>query len=241
MHRSILGLVFLTAACSATGPTGNNSGFLTGVNSETIYTSAGRQSPGAGEDERIARVTRSVFSAAAELCGQGTLGNSAAPAGKPIAGAVCAMPIVVTQSGNIVASTNGERVRISKGFIDLTGSDDELAFVIAHEMAHILLRHKVKLGDGDRRAQEHEADTLALYIAIRAGYDGSTSIGILPRLAGFLRNDTVDSRHPTFSDRQSRLTAQVSRIYSIAGMPAAARRQMAANEIVGRFYSDAAQ
>jgi hypothetical protein len=239
LRHSILGLAFLAAACSAGDPSGNDRAPIA-ANTHDFASTGTALAARSADDERVARVRKMLFEAAAELCRRAAQAGAAPPPGDAASGAACAMPVVVNPSGNVFASTNGERVRISKGFVGFTETDDELAFVLAHEMAHVLLRHRVSLGDGERRNQEHEADTLGLYIAIRAGYDGRTALGVLPRLASFLRNDAGDSRYPGFAERHQRLIAQVARMNGLAAAAKATRRQLAAGEIVARVVSDAA-
>ena len=111
---------------------------------------------------------------------------------------------------------------------------DQMAFVIAHEVAHIHLGHARKrswanalmnvaplanplLGAGLRmlfdlaytREQEFEADNLAVKLLARAGYAPSASIALLERLvvASAPGNvvSTLMSTHPPVNERVSQL------------------------------------
>lgn len=85
----------------------------------------------------------------------------------PVTG--CAYPVQTVPDGKLNASADGRRVSISTELAAFTADDDELAVVIAHELAHNVLRHPPRtLG---ARRQEREADRLGLYLAARAGYD----------------------------------------------------------------------
>lgn len=85
----------------------------------------------------------------------------------------CAWPVQVETSTRLYAASDGVRVAVSSALADFARRDDDLAFIIAHEMAHNLRRpHET----GDRRgsrAREIEADRGGLILAARAGYDTS--------------------------------------------------------------------
>lgn len=64
---------------------------------------------------------------------------------------------------------------ISTEFIRSLEHEAEFAFVVAHEIAHLALNHydqnTSSLTPHERQTLEHEADTSALLMVIRAGYD----------------------------------------------------------------------
>ncbi|RDE05561.1 peptidase M48 family protein [Sphingomonas aracearum] len=82
------------------------------------------------------------------------------------------------------ASANGEMVQIGSRFLD--GDDDALAVIVAHELAHNILRHTERLkaagvnmgllselgrsGKLNRRTED-EADELSVALLFNAGYD----------------------------------------------------------------------
>lgn len=110
----------------------------------------------------------------------------------------CAYSIELGNADNVNAYDDGRRVLITRGMLNFTRSDDELAYVLAKEMAHNILQHAAKqkqintVGDiidnlvrvhpdmtsmagmGGIRPMPQEldvaADTLALYMVARAGY-----------------------------------------------------------------------
>lgn len=88
----------------------------------------------------------------------------------------CATRFAVDPAGGLNASADGTYVRVTTGLVDFAGGDDALALILAHEMAHNILRHRERLAAGGRgparvRATEEEADRLALYLMARAGFD----------------------------------------------------------------------
>jgi Zn-dependent protease with chaperone function len=117
---------------------------------------------------------------------------------------------------------------------------DQMAFVLAHEMAHVHLGHARErslanglmtvaplanplLGVGlgmlfDRaysREQEFEADRWAVRLSARAGYVPSASIALLERLAGGEAPSNLVSEmlgtHPPIKDRLQHLSEAIRR------------------------------
>lgn len=82
-------------------------------------------------------------------------------------------------------------VVISRGLLASTGSDDEVAFVIAHEISHIIARDQMGpvakltgLSDpADLQLGELRADASAISFMKKAGYSPEASIGMLKRLS----------------------------------------------------------
>jgi hypothetical protein len=80
------------------------------------------------------------------------------------------------------AGADGERVRITTGMMAFAGSEDELAAVVAHELAHNLLGHRARL-DGIKRGKtkailetEEEADRLSVWLMANAGFDPTAAL-----------------------------------------------------------------
>ncbi|PPR78450.1 MAG: Beta-barrel assembly-enhancing protease [Alphaproteobacteria bacterium MarineAlpha2_Bin1] len=140
----------------------------------------------------------------------------------------------------------GGYIYLTRGLITLCRSESELAFVIAHEMAHVLARHTAQRHSRDilgkigatiigasidsvvaedlghfvnnltiarfSRANELEADSLAIKYLIKSGYDPGASSDFLSTLIelkqyrkkiGFPENDSrsVFATHPPTIDR----------------------------------------
>ncbi|TCS38654.1 peptidase M48-like protein [Paucimonas lemoignei] len=111
----------------------------------------------------------------------------------------CAFSIDLGNADHVNAYADGRRVVITRGLLDYARSDQELAYVIAREMAHNILGHPTKQrmvatmgGIIDNLIRfnpdletmtgrsgvtpyppelDAEADRLGLYLAARAGYD----------------------------------------------------------------------
>jgi beta-barrel assembly-enhancing protease len=88
----------------------------------------------------------------------------------------CTSRFELLPSGKLNARADGEAVRITTAVVNETRDDSELAFVLAHEMAHNIMGHPARLkaqgrSAGRVRATEIEADQMAIKLMRGAGYD----------------------------------------------------------------------
>ncbi|HVR90121.1 MAG TPA: M48 family metallopeptidase [Novosphingobium sp.] len=100
---------------------------------------------------------------------------------------VCRSSFELLTSGD-QAAADGQRVVISRRFLAGAPSDDEAAFVIGHELAHNILRHRALLDKLGRtpenyRQTERAADRLGLWLMANAGYDTATATSFMQRWA----------------------------------------------------------
>ncbi|NEX61990.1 M48 family metallopeptidase [Noviherbaspirillum galbum] len=123
----------------------------------------------------------------------------------------CAYGIELGNSDNVTAYSDGHRVLITRGMLNTLSSDDELAYVMAKEMAHNSLAHANRLkinatagglidklvrlrpdpaatsGLAGLRPMPQEldamADKLSLYLLARAGYNVDRVIPFWERMA----------------------------------------------------------
>lgn len=77
-------------------------------------------------------------------------------------------------------------VVLSSGLVSVTRTDDEMAFIIAHEASHLLAgdQSPALAGTDSPLEREMEADANALGIMKRAGYSPGASVDILSRISG---------------------------------------------------------
>lgn len=90
----------------------------------------------------------------------------------------CADQVTVARSRRYNAWFRGDRISVSRRLVEVS-SDDELAFVIAHEMAHIILGHP-----RSSPKRELEADQLGARIARQSGFNPRASSRVFARLEG---------------------------------------------------------
>lgn len=110
--------------------------------------------------------------------------------------AACAYPTQVEVTGSFRSRTDGRHIFISDGMANLARNDDELAFVLAHELAHAVLEHRtqpdvigvrgglnwaISLRRGLSLSAEADADHLGLFLVTRAGFDPHRAIEFLTR------------------------------------------------------------
>ena len=131
---------------------------------------------------------------------------------------VCRSRVELAPGNAINANANGLVAQISGRLVNWVQSDDELAFVIAHEMAHNLLDHPKRLSEKSalsgfatslglsgkaQRQMELEADRMGIIMAAHAGYNYKIAPDFWARLnsnsplASFLATS-----HPTTRTRR---------------------------------------
>lgn len=109
----------------------------------------------------------------------------------------CPSRVLLARSEQRNAYADGQHVFLTTGLVSHMRSDDELAFVAAHEMAHNILRHATimrsdavahgigrTLGESGRtiRAVEREADALGGELMLDAGFDPVAGAAVLERI-----------------------------------------------------------
>lgn len=98
----------------------------------------------------------------------------------------CGYVVQLNPSDELNARADGRRLFISTALSGFTESDDELAVILGHELAHHVLRHRhwsdtggaarqanqaAWQGEGGGGNAEQQADRVGLYLMARAGYD----------------------------------------------------------------------
>jgi hypothetical protein len=148
----------------------------------------------------------------------------------------CASDVQLLPQKGLNAAADGQVVQIGGKLYDFAANDDELAAIIAHELAHNILGHRAQMDEegvstglfaglgkngAKLRAVEFEADRLSVWLVARAGYDPKALAPFWARLgkrAGILISDGT---HPGFRERVRRIEAAVSEVglQQAAGQP----------------------
>lgn len=136
--------------------------------------------------------------------------------------------ILVLNSEKPFAFTAGSHyVLLSKGLLCNIPVEDELAFVIAHEMGHQKLNHQKIISAGTDVAQsdksdlELEADEFALSALVRIGLNPMSALHIFER-ASLSPWTLTDSSYPDISTRLSLDRSHVVRL-GFVGVPVSNR------------------
>lgn len=125
----------------------------------------------------------------------------------------CGGLVTLTPSATTNAWADGRHVVVTTGMTALSRSTDEIAFVIAHEMAHNILGHsggragsRGIFGFARVRRGEIEADGYAVRLMANAGYQAAGGISFLETARRkFWWNMSLD--HPGFGQRVATIAA----------------------------------
>lgn len=137
----------------------------------------------------------------------------------------CRARIRIATSRTENAFADGTYAIFSTKILRTVRSEDELAALVGHELAHNFLRHYDNRRSGSdrrrKRDQEAEADAFALQLMAAAGYDPSSAITMLERLLGFNPLESLGfADHYAKGDRLDQLRAQLR---AMAARPDVAR------------------
>lgn len=142
----------------------------------------------------------------------------------------CPTRFQLALSPAFIAAADGRYVQVSSGVLAFVASDAELAAVVAHELAHNILRHRARLdaagvgrglfagvGRNARliRATELEADRLSIQLLHRAGYDPAAAIAYVAR-ASRRPGHREGGTHPPSTERLAAMQAEIALLDPVA-------------------------
>jgi len=132
-------------------------------------------------------------------------------------------------SSDMQARADGSIVEITTGLVGFTHGADELAAVLAHELAHNILHHRESLaaagasrgllrifGRSARliRDTEDEADRLSVYLVDRAGYRPSAILLFWQRFR-HTPGALLDATHAPDAKRVATISAEIGRLETL--------------------------
>lgn len=152
---------------------------------------------------------------------------------------VCEFPTLLVRSDDENAAADGTVLAITSGLLKHTISDDEIALILGHELAHNILRHlelvktakpapgslldafaKSAIGTAVAATvnrpfsvqYEKEADRAGLIFMARAGYDIDAATAFWKRLNEAMKSKSVAATHPTGPERLKAIEATIAEI-----------------------------
>jgi hypothetical protein len=139
----------------------------------------------------------------------------------------CASRFQLIPSGRMNAEADGRYVQVTTALAAYAADDDELASILAHEFAHNLLGHRVRLdaahvsrgffGNFGRNAArirdtEVEADRYSVYLMDRAGYDPEAAVRFWTRFGQHGLNFLGSPTHPNWRARIALFETEIAAI-----------------------------
>ncbi|HVF93135.1 MAG TPA: M48 family metallopeptidase [Sphingomonas sp.] len=146
----------------------------------------------------------------------------------------CASAFEILLGPGMDASADGRIVQVAVRFFERY-TDDQVAVVVAHELAHNILRHRARLDDAKVkrgllaeigrngrlfRQTETEADLLGVHLLRNAGYDPQGAVAFWRDHGGDVDGGIFRSRtHPSSRARVQALVDEIARIPAAAPIP----------------------
>ncbi|KTT74431.1 peptidase M48 family protein [Sphingomonas endophytica] len=137
----------------------------------------------------------------------------------------CRVEFEVLTGSKLGASSDGRVVQVGGALFERFG-DDQIAVVVAHELAHAILRHRARLeaagvkwgllaefGRNARlfRQTETEADLLGAYLLRNAGWDPQLAVRFWRDYGSRIDGGMFHSRtHPSARDRAKAIAAELA-------------------------------
>jgi membrane-associated protease RseP (regulator of RpoE activity) len=128
----------------------------------------------------------------------------------------CASNVQLVPGRRLDAVADGHYVQISGLMYEFVGNDSELAFIVAHELAHNVVAEAQRAGSKSaQRKAELVADRAAIGMMARAGFETGAVAPLMERLRRKNRLSWLDGSHPGWSVRLAAARAAVAEQYPI--------------------------
>lgn len=112
--------------------------------------------------------------------------------------------IVKNKEVNAHADCGNNSITLYTGIIEFTNNKNEIAAVLGHELAHLLLQHCLLNPTGEKNYQtilEGNADKFGVYLVLRAGYDVCMAKNLWVKLRNKEGDYGFNADHPNYSYR----------------------------------------
>lgn len=132
----------------------------------------------------------------------------------------CPTRFQVKPSSELQALADGHYVEITTGLVHFVRGPDQLAAVLAHELAHNILHHRERLDAAGRTPDrilqtENEADRLSIYLVDRAGYSVQAARDFWARLAHHSARARGMRTHLPSKQRLGEISAEIARMQAL--------------------------
>jgi hypothetical protein len=146
----------------------------------------------------------------------------------------CPARVRLARSEEARAAAGGGKIVLTTAALAETQSDDELAVIIGHELAHVVLKHGERLRaqrvprgwlrEFGRNAErvletEKEADRLGIKLAWAAGYDANAAIPFWRRFYAKYDGPRLFRTHPALPQRERLIRATIAELEAGAERP----------------------
>jgi beta-barrel assembly-enhancing protease len=125
--------------------------------------------------------------------------------------AICESRTMLDTDHALAAYSDDRDLAITSRLIAFTANDDELALIVGHELAHVILRHEPGEPNAASRQREAQADLLGAALAQCAGYDMARAAAFWPR---YRQQDASDAlrlpSHPSPVQREDSIRAAIA-------------------------------
>lgn len=146
----------------------------------------------------------------------------------------CPARVRLARSAEPRAAAGGGKIVLTTAALAETENDDELAVIIGHELAHVVLKHGERLrtqrvprgwlrevgkNAGRVLATEREADRLGLKLAWVAGYDVNAAIPFWRRFYAKYDGPRLFRTHPALPERERLIREVIAELQAGAQRP----------------------
>lgn len=124
---------------------------------------------------------------------------------------VCAGMTVLKAARAADAFSDSDNIAVTAGMVSMFDNPDELAFIIGHELAHIIFEDS-KIHRISRLRKEERADLYGTFLATCGGFRPEGAIAALGKLKSKARGiPSIPWLHKSFSQRQKVIEAFIAR------------------------------